>query len=280
METLILKLTKFMMVSVFLLAIISFGAVSAASDTTADDAVGVTDDVEIASPDVGEINTDGDDVAIGDVNDDSKLGASDDEKLSAGTVTPKYTIDVTPNVMSGSTYVAQYGQVITVNGTFENATGNVTIKFGYSGNFQTFEKTLVDGKFSQDITNYTVRNNYQISVNYKGDDYYKTASWSKNIHVKLDDVVAGNADYGQMAYIMQPVMLILLLIVKHIPENWKMVLLPRNLKITLWVKIQSLFTMKVMINLIHWKKLFLSPLRQILMNLQYIIISLPLLVHI
>ena len=201
METLILKLTKFMMVSIFVLAIISFGAVSAASDTTADDAVGVTDDVEIASPDVGEINTDGDDVAIGDVNDDSKLGASDDEKLSAGTVTPKYTIDVTPNVMSGSTYVAQYGQVITVNGTFENATGNVTIKFGYSGNFQTFEKTLVDGKFSQDITNYTVRNNYQISVNYKGDDYYKTASWSKNIHVKLDDVVAGNADYGQMAYI-------------------------------------------------------------------------------
>ena len=184
------------MVSIFLLAIISFGAVSAASDTTADDsAVGVTDDVEITA--------DSDDIAISDdANDDSKLGASaEDDELSAGSVAPTYTINITPNVMDGSNYVAQYGQVITVSGEIQNATGNVSIRFGYSGNYHDYNVALVDGKFLKEITDYDrVRNNYQIQVKWAGDDYYKSISWSKNIHVQMNEVTANGAFYGLTPY--------------------------------------------------------------------------------
>ena len=137
------------------------------------------DEMSVISSDVdldsrGDINDVADSI---DVNDDSKLGISDaDEKLSEGNVAPNYTIEVTPSAMSGSTYVAQYGEVITVKGDYGNATGNVSIRFGQSGNYQNFDVTLVDGKFSHDLTKYTVRNNYQISVKYNGDDYYKSAS--------------------------------------------------------------------------------------------------------
>ena len=144
-----------------LLAVISLGAVSAASDATADDtAVGVTEELDLAASDVGEISADGDDIAVGsDV-------IKDGDVLSAGSVTPNYTIEVTPDVKdAGGNYVAQYGQVITVSGIFENVTGNLTITFGYSGNYHDFDVPLVDGKFSKDITCYDrVRNNYQIQV--------------------------------------------------------------------------------------------------------------------
>lgn len=91
-----MKLNRFMLVAFVLLAIIPFGAVSAAfDDAAADDAVAVaTEDLEISASDVGETTTDGDDIAVGsDVNVDSKLSASaGDEKLSAGSVAPNCTI--------------------------------------------------------------------------------------------------------------------------------------------------------------------------------------------
>ena len=156
------------------------GAASAASsDAASDDAVAaVTEEADIISSDVKEITADGDDGAVGsDVSDNSKLGASaGDEKLSAGSVAPNYTVEVTPNETdAGNNYVAQYGQIINVKGSIENATGDVSIRFGYSGNYHDFTVPLQDGKFSQDITAYDrVRNNFQIQVKWAGNDYYKS----------------------------------------------------------------------------------------------------------
>ena len=203
-----MKLNRLMLVTFILLAVISFGAVSAASDdATADDAVASTaDDLEINPSDVSEINIDGDDsVAVDDdVNKDSKLGVSaeEDELSAGGSVAPNYTIDVSPNEeMQGSNYIAQYGQTIVVNGTFENATGNVSIRFGYSGNYFDYKVELKNGKFSQNLTDYNrIRNNYQIQVSYSGDDYYKSVSWSRNIHVQMANVTANDAYYGLTPY--------------------------------------------------------------------------------
>ena len=195
-----MKLNRFMIVSIILLAIISIGAASAVSDdATADDAVGVTEDLEISASDVDEIGSTGEDIAG---SDDLVAASADDEELSAGSVNPNYTIEVTPDVKdAGGNYVAQYGQIITVNGTIENATGEVSIRFGFSGNYHDFTVPLVDGKFSKDITAYDrVRNNFQIQVKWAGDDYYKAVSWSKNIHVKMDDVAAHDAFYGLKPY--------------------------------------------------------------------------------
>ncbi len=182
------------------------GVVSAASDnTTADDmTVGVTEDFGESYSDVNEITAAGDDIASGnDANNDFKLGASaGDEKLAAGSVAPIYTVKVTPNATdAGNNYVAQYGQIITVSGEIENATGNVSIKFGYSGNYHDYVIPLVDGKFLKEITDYDrVRNNYQIQVKWAGNDYYKSISWSKNIHVQMENVIANGAYYGLTPY--------------------------------------------------------------------------------
>ena len=190
-----------MIVSIILLAVISFGVASAAENVTADEIAVDGGDIELEAPVNEEITADGDNLTDVAVSDNEKLGVSEDDELSVGTVTPTYTIEVTPDTMSGSTYVAQYGQRIVVNGTFENATGTVDVRFGYSGNYQYFTVPLVDGKFSQDLTKYTVRNNYQIQVTYSGDDYYKGATWSKNIHIQANDIVANGADYGQIAFV-------------------------------------------------------------------------------
>ena len=201
-----MKFNKYIFVSIILLTIITMGAASAASsDAASDDAVAaVTEEADIISSDVKEITTDGDDVTVGsDVSDNSKLAASaGDEKLSAGSVAPNYTVEVTPNETdAGNNYVAQYGQIINVRGSIENATGDVSIRFGYSGNYHDFTVPLKDGKFSQDITAYDrVRNNYQIQVKWAGNDYYKSISWSKNIHVKMDNVTANTAFYGLTPY--------------------------------------------------------------------------------
>lgn len=201
-----MKFNKYLMVSVILLTIITMGVASAASsDAASDDAVAaVTEEIDIISSDVKEITASGEDIATGsDVNDNSKLSASaGDEKLSAGSVAPNYTVEVTPNVTdAGNNYVAQYGQIINVRGSIENATGDVSIRFGYSGNYHDFTVPLKDGKFSQDITAYDrVRNNYQIQVKWDGNDYYKSISWSKNIHVKMDNVTANTAFYGLTPY--------------------------------------------------------------------------------
>jgi hypothetical protein len=123
--------------------------------------------------------------------------------LSAGSVAPTYTINVTPDVKdAGNNYIAQYGQIITVSGDYGNATGNVSIRFGFSGNYYYHNNIpLVNGKFSQNLADYDrVRNNFQIQVTYTGDDYYKSASWSKNIHVKMDNVTANTAYYGLTPY--------------------------------------------------------------------------------
>ena len=127
---LILKLNRFMIVSIILLAIISIGAASAVSDDASNDneVVGVTEELEISASDVDEIGATGEDIASG----DNVIGASDsDEQLSAGSVNPNYQFEIKPAVMDGSNYVAQYGQIITVNGTIENGAGEVSIRFGY-----------------------------------------------------------------------------------------------------------------------------------------------------
>lgn len=209
-----MKLNKFLIVAIILLAIISLGAVSASSDNATSDGVFEASDMGVSASDDCEI--DGNDIGVNDnitsnvedssinseVYDGSKLSTSNcDDELSAGSITPDYTIEVTPNVMSGENYVAQYGEVITVKGDFGNATGNVSIDFGYYTNYQTFETTLVDGKFTQNLTNYIVRNNQEIIVKYKGDDYYKPVTWQKNIHIQLDVSLVEEIDYGQYAYI-------------------------------------------------------------------------------
>ena len=122
-----MQLNKFMIVSIILLAVISFGAVSAAENVTADEIAVDGGDIELEAPVNDEITADGDNLTDVAVSDDEKLGVSEDDELSVGTVTPTYTIEVTPDTMSGSTYVAQYGQRIVVNGTFENATGTVDV---------------------------------------------------------------------------------------------------------------------------------------------------------
>ena len=112
-----------MFVSIILLAIISFGAVSASEDVTSDN---------LSVNDVSSNNFDDLD------SENSMLGADDRDILSDDKVAPTYTIDIQPNVTSGSTYVAQYGQEIIVNGTFGDATGNVTVSFGYSSTWDNY----------------------------------------------------------------------------------------------------------------------------------------------
>ena len=200
-----MKFNKFIIVSIFLLAIISFGAVSAVSDSTIDDTVGESENIEMSASDDGQLTAFSEDISeSSDVDDDSKLSVdAGGEKLSAGSVTPNYTIEVRPDdEMQGSNYIAQYGQIITVNGTLNNITGNVSIRFGYSGNYQYFTAPLVDGKFSQDITSYDkIRNNYNIQVTWAGNDYYKSISWSKNIHIQMNNVTANGTYYGLNPYV-------------------------------------------------------------------------------
>ena len=176
-----------MFVSIILLAIISFGAVSASEDVTSDN---------LSVNDVSSNNFDDLD------SENSMLGADDRDILSDDKVAPTYTIDIQPNITSGSTYVAQYGQEIIVNGTFGDATGNVTVSFGYSSTWDNYTCQLENGYFSQSITKYGVRNNQQIKIVYDGDDHYKKTTITKSIHVKADNItIATGADYGQIAFI-------------------------------------------------------------------------------
>ena len=188
----ILKSNKLIFVSIILLALISFGAVSASEDS--DNLSANEDEFLIDSSYEDNINDD----AISDEN--SKLSSIDDDVLS-GSVTPTYSIDIQPNATSGSTYVAQYGQKIIVNGTFVNATGNVSISFGYSGHFDNYSCELVNGAFSQEITKYVVRNNQQIKIVYNGDDTYKSTTITKSIHVQANNFTATGTDYGQIAFV-------------------------------------------------------------------------------
>ena len=202
-----MKLNKIYIIGIILLILISIGTASAVSDnTTVDEAVEVTEELETSTSDIDEINTDSDNnVAISENTNDNTLSASDEnKKLSAGTVNPNYTVTVTPNTMSSSTYVAQYGQIITVSGIVENATGNVSIRFGFTGNYYYHNVTLDEhGKFSCNLADYDrVRNNFQIQVTYLGNDYYKsTTILSKNIHIQMNNVTANGGFYGSKPYI-------------------------------------------------------------------------------
>ena len=131
-----MKLNKIILVSVFLLAIISLGAVSAADDITADDKLAVETndevDVDLDTASIDEISSDSDfkdSVAVSDdVNsvENSKLGASQIDVLK-DPVDPTYTID---------TKEIKYGQVEIVTVTIPNATGIVNItcnNVDYSG---------------------------------------------------------------------------------------------------------------------------------------------------
>ena len=193
----ILKNNKLIFVSIILLTLISFGTVSASEDS--DNLSANEDEFLIDSSYETSISDDG--AFSSEINNEnSKLGSVDDNVLS-GSVAPTYSIEVQPNVTSGSTYVAQYGQKIIVNGNFGDATGNVSISFGYSGHFDNYSCQLVNGAFSQEITKYVVRNNQQIKIVYNGDDTYKSTTITKNIHVQANNFTATGADYGQIAFV-------------------------------------------------------------------------------
>ncbi|WP_405320094.1 Ig-like domain repeat protein [Methanobrevibacter thaueri] len=204
-----MKLNNLLLVSIFLLALITFGAVSAADDNAAS----ITDiegDLDIEVQSVDEIDADGgvdsdaaicddvtqDDDKLGAIDDSDVIGSSDDDKLS-GDVSPKYNLTVNLP-MSGSAYVAQWGQPIGVTLDMGNATGEVTMTFAD----QTYTVPLVNGVATYEITKYSkISNNQKLNIAYGGDDYYASFSTSKNIHIKLDELVANSADYGQTPYV-------------------------------------------------------------------------------
>ena len=74
-----MKLNNFLFVSIFLLAIITFGAVSAADDDSA--SITAVDDLDLAIQEVDEIDADGgvdSDVAVSEASQDNdKLGATE-----------------------------------------------------------------------------------------------------------------------------------------------------------------------------------------------------------
>ena len=191
-----MKVKKIFIVSLFLLAILTFGAASAADDAAAEDlAVEDAGDVDLEVPAGEEISTDSDtdNVAVGDNvtyedSSDDVLGASPDEELSAGTVNPTYTYSVDlPKNKNGYGYV-EYGQPILASGDFGNATGTVDIKLQ---NKVVSTLNLVDGKFTFNYTGYTLPANSYLSfvVTYSGDDYYRSVTTPFNyVYIYLDDV--------------------------------------------------------------------------------------------
>ena len=204
----LLKVNKIFIVSLFLLAILSLGAASAADDIAADDlAVEDAGDIDLEVPAGEEISTDSDtdNVAVSDNvtfedSSDDVLGASPDEELSAGTVTPTYTWSLDIPKMGSKSYV-EYGQPIVVSGDFGNATGTVTFKL--AGNAVDAVE-LVDGKFTCSITNYTLPSNSYVVFQgtYSGDDYYRSVSFPNTyVYIYLDDIVLEDIYVGQDQYI-------------------------------------------------------------------------------
>ena len=199
------------MVSIFLLAVITLGAASAAEDSTASGLAVDGGDLDLEVQAADEIESDGgvdSDSAISDdvtqnndklgVSDNSDIvGSTDADKLS-GDVSPKYnfTVDLP---MSGSANVAQWGQPIAFTLDMGNATGDATITFAG----ETYTAPLINGVVTYEITKYTkISNNQQLKIVYNGDDYYNSATITRNIHVQMNDVVANGADYGQTPYML------------------------------------------------------------------------------
>ena len=180
-----------LLVSIFLLALITLGAVSAADDNAAS-VTAVEGDLNLEVPANDEIDAGGDvdsDAAISDnVNDveDSKLGSSQDEVLKEP-VDPTYTIDATD---------IKYGQVENVTVSILGATGVVNI----TCNNQVYSGTLIDGKLTQQITNYVVGSN-KLTVDYFGDDNYKPFTNTQKSFKTAFDYVIHDANFGQIAFI-------------------------------------------------------------------------------
>ena len=180
-----------LLVSIFLLALITLGAVSAADDNAAS-VTAVEGDLNLEVPANDEIDAGGDvdsDAAISDnVNDveDSKLGSSQDEVLKEP-VDPTYTIDATD---------IKYGQVENVTVSILGATGVVNI----TCNNQVYSGTLIDGKLTQQITNYAVGSN-KLTVEYFGDDNYNPFTNTQKSFKTAFDYVIHDANFGQIAFI-------------------------------------------------------------------------------
>ena len=205
-----MKLNRLLFVSIFLLAVITLGAASAAEDGTASGLAVENGDLDLEVPTNDEMGSGGDvdnDVAIGNdvtdendklaISDDSDIAGSVDEDKLSGDVSPDYNLTVNLP-MSGSAYVAQWGQSIVFTLDMGNATGDATITFAD----QTYTAQLVNGAFTCEITKYSkIANNQKLNIVYNGDDYYKSTTISKNIHVQLNDVVANDANYGQTPYV-------------------------------------------------------------------------------
>ena len=204
-----MKLNNLFVVSIFLLILITFGAVSAADDNSAS-VTAIDGDLDLEVQAVDEIDADSgvdSDAAICDdaTKDDNKLGAIDDSDVIGSTDNDKLSGDVSPEYnltvnlpMSGSAYVAQWGQPIGVTLDMGNATGEVTMTFAD----QTYTVPLVNGVATYEITKYSkIANNQKLNIAYGGDDYYASFSTSKNINIKLDELVANSANYGLKPYV-------------------------------------------------------------------------------
>ena len=197
----ILKIKELILVSIILLALISFGAVSAAENTIAEETAVEESEAYLTSSENDGRTTNRnaskqEEVTFSQNKNDNKLGANNEELLSEP-VEPTYTYDF-DLPMSGTAYVAQWGQPITVSAKYGNATGNVTITF----DSKTYNTKLVDGGFTYTVTKYSsVRNNQAFKVVYEGDENYKSVTFQKNIHIQINGVVANGANYGQQAFV-------------------------------------------------------------------------------
>ena len=178
-----MRLNKLLLVSIFVLAIFTLGAVSAAEDVSVDEITVDGDDAEVTA--VSEDVTDG------------ELSATQQDDVLSDPVAPTYTYDFNLP-MSGSAYVAQWGQPIIVSANYTNATGNVTITFAG----ETYTTDLIDGAFTFEVTKYTkIANNQAFKVQYNGDENYSPVSFQKNIHIQMNDVAAHDAYYGLNPYV-------------------------------------------------------------------------------
>ena len=178
-----MRLNKLLLVSIFVLAIFTLGAVSAAEDVSVDEITADGDDAEVTA--VSEDVTDG------------ELSATQQDDVLSDPVAPTYTYDFNLP-MSGSAYVAQWGQPIIVSANYTHATGNVTITFAG----ETYTTDLIDGAFTFEVTKYTkIANNQAFKVQYNGDENYSPVSFQKNIHIQMNDVAAHDAYYGLNPYV-------------------------------------------------------------------------------
>ena len=145
---------KILFISIFLLAILSIGAVSAAEDVDSD-AIAVND-----------IDADINEDIVQEVDEDTALGAVEEEPVSVADA----EIDVTPADGSNMTYKEDKNMAIQLKSggaVVENPTGNLTVKENEN---VLFNGPFVNGAVTISLKNLTVAN-HVFDISYTGPDY-------------------------------------------------------------------------------------------------------------